>query len=377
MAEPFSVPRDASRWAEVDLAALRDNVRRIGARVGASRYVCVAKADGYGHGAGQCVAAAMAGGAWGAAVSTLPEAASLRSHGFRGPLLVFGPVYAGEESLAAVLGCAVTVFDSTTIRRLERAAHASGRPMPVHLKVDTGMSRLGCPPDAALALARQVERSEWLQLQGVYTHFASADCDRAATDAQLTLFESVRARLETAGHRAELYHAANSAAALSLPESRLDAVRVGIATYGMTPFGEDATEPGLTPVLSWRTRVAQVKDLPVGAQVGYGGAFTALRPMRVATCTVGYADGYFRSQSNQGQVLVRGRRCGVVGRVSMDLITVDCEAVPDVEPGDVVTLLGTDGAESVSAWEVARRAGTIAWEVTCALSPRVPRLYRT
>jgi alanine racemase len=192
----------------------------------------------------------------------------------------------------------------------------------------------------------------------------------------LRVFEEVRRVLARQGTLPEFVHAANSAATLDLPESWLEGVRVGLAAYGISPLPPEVPAPmPLRPALSWRARVAQVKDLPAGAAVGYGGTFTCPAPMRVAAATIGYADGYPRALSNRASVLIRGARCPVLGRVSMDLITVDCATVPEAEPGDIVTLLGRDGDDEISAWELAVRAGTIPYEITCGLSPRVPRTY--
>jgi alanine racemase len=325
------------------------------------RFIAVVKADGYGHGAGAVGRAALEAGAWGLAVSTTDEAASLVPLVEPDRLLALGGLTPCEAGQAAAVGCAVTCHSLELADALEAAA-PPGRRLPVHLKVDTGMGRLGCAPDEAPALARRLAGSGRLRLAGVFTHFASADCEPEFTQEQFARFGRVLKALDV---DPGLRHAANSAAVLRHPETALDAVRCGIALYG---YGD----PGLRPALSLRAAVTQVKEVPAGAAVGYARTWVAPRATRVATIAVGYGDGVLRRRSNRGEVVIRGRRAPLIGRVSMDQVTADVGEVPGVRAGDWATLIG----EGITADEVADWSGTIAYEVLTSIGRRVERVYR-
>ena len=345
----------------MDLGAIRHNVRCIRDRLPPeTRLIAVVKADAYGHGATQVARAAVEAGAWGLAVSTLEEAAALRGLVWPDRLLVMGGLTPGDAVDAISTGCAVTCQSQELAAALE-AARPSGR-LAVHLKVDTGMGRLGCSPGEAPSLAERIAGSGRLRLAGVYTHFASADSDEAFTREQFEKFCRV---LESLDVEPGVRHAANSAAALRYPDMALDAVRCGIALYG-------CEWPGLRPALELSAVVTQVKDLPAGASVGYGRTWVARRRTRVATVAIGYADGVLRSRSGKGWVMIRGRRAPLLGRVSMDQITVDVTRIPGAAAGDRATLIGKD----VSAAEVAGWSGTISYEVLTAIRGRVRRSYR-
>lgn len=299
--------------------------------------------------------AALEAGAWGLAVATAAEAAELlQLVPERERLLIMGAP--GAE--AAELGCALAVSSREALERLEGA----GRPVPVHLKVDTGMGRFGCAPEEAPALARAIAASRHLRLAGTWTHFASADLDPEMTRLQ---FERFQAALSALGVDPGLRHACNSAAALRHPEYALDAVRCGIAVYG-------CEWEGLRPALALRASLTHVRTVPAGWTVGYGATWRAERPTPVGTVAIGYADGVHRARGNRGWTLVRGRRAPLIGRVSMDAISIDLSGVPDAEPGDPVTLIG-DGitAEQVAAW-----SGTISYEVLTSLGARLDRRYQ-
>jgi len=364
---------------EIDLGALTGNVATLTELVAPARVIAVVKADAYGHGAvrvAEALAAAPARPAL--AVSLLEEALELREHGVGGDLLVLGGCYADRHAevvahdlQAVVIACA----------DLERFA-ATGKRVRVHLKVDTGMSRLGLPhpdDDGGAALERAlalIAAHPTLELAGLLTHLAAADgVDPAPALAQLRKFEAVRARVAAAGLR-PLVHALNGAGALRFPEARLDAVRPGLAIYGIPPDPAVVPAPPLRPAMRLCTEVIALRDVPVGRQVSYDGLFTATRPTRVAVLPVGYADGYPRRLSNRGDVLIGGRRCRVLGAVCMDMTMVDVtdHAAP-VQPGDEAVLLGVQGAEAISARELAERAGLSPYEIPCAVSKRVPREY--
>jgi alanine racemase len=380
-------------WAEVDLGALAANTRRLAARAPGAALMAVVKADAYGHGAVPVARAALAAGAAWLGVATLDEALELRRAGIGAPVLVLGwtpPELAGRAAWAGV---------DLTVSRLEEAAAMAARgSVRIHAKVDTGMGRLGfwagppaAPSEAGAAAPRDPEAAgaeaaaeavarlaalPGVTLAGVYTHFAAADApDLSHARMQLERFRAVLARLAARGVRVPLRHAANTAALVRLPESHFDMVRAGIGLYGYEP--SPAVPPlGLEPVLTWKTRVVLVRRLPGGEGVSYGCTYVTPGPELLATLPVGYADGLSRSLSNRGEVLVRGRRAPIRGRVCMDQVVVSVQGVPGAREGDEVVLIGRQGTEAVTAAEVAERAGTVAYEILCAIGRRVPRTYR-
>jgi alanine racemase len=326
--------------------------------------LAVVKAGGYGHGAVPVAKAALDAGAWGLAVATLEEAAELKGLARSGRILVMGGLTPGEARTAIELGCAVGCSSLEMARALESASdHRS--PLPVHLKIDTGMGRFGCPPSLAPELARYIDGAPGLHLEGTWTHFHSSESDEDATRRQFGLFMET---LDELGVEPGLRHACNSAAALKHPEMALDAVRAGIALYG-------CEHPELQPVMAVRALVTHLKEVPSGATVGYGATWTASTGTRVATASIGYADGVARSRSNKGWALVRGRRAPLIGRVSMDAITLDVSEIDELRLGDVVTLIGADGDERITAEEVAAWSGTISYEVLTSVGPRLARRY--
>ena len=349
----------------MNLEALRQNAAMVlAAQPPGTRLISVVKAGGYGHGATEAARALLDAGSEMLAVASLAEAESLLEHIPSRRILVLGGLIPQHATAAARLGCALTCSGDEVARALSAAA-AGGAPVPVHLKVDTGMGRYGCPAAEAADLARLIDRLPGLRLAGTYTHFASSESDAVRTAAQFALFESA-----LAGFRVDpgLRHACNSGGALRHPEMALDAVRCGIALYG-------CEWPGARPVLSLRALVTHVKTVPRGAAVGYGSTWVATAPTRVATIAIGYADGVHRARSGRGAVLVAGRPAPLIGRVSMDSITVDVSLTPDVAVGDVATLIGRDGEEEITAEEVAGWSGTISYEVLCAIGPRVERRH--
>ena len=350
------------RVAEVDIDAIRHNVAFLRGRLPSSvRFMAVVKANGYGHGSAAVARAALEAGAWGLAVSTPAEAAILAGLVEGERLLTVNGLAPSDVREAVAAGCAVTCHSEELAAALEAAAPAGAR-VPVHLKVDTGMGRLGCSPAEAAGLARRIVSSRRLRLAGVFTHFASADCDPGFTEEQFECFRHVLRGLDV---DPGLRHAANSAAVLRHPDTALDAVRCGIALYG---YGD----AGLRPALRLHAVVTQVKEVPAGATVGYGRTWVAQRPTRVATIAIGYEDGVLRSRANLGDVVIAGRRAPLIGRVSMDQITADASGVPGVRPGDRATLIG----EGITADDVAGWSGTNAYEVLTSIGGRVQRVYR-
>ena len=321
----------------------------------------VVKANGYGHGAVPAAHAALEGGATKLAVATLEEAEQIRGLIDPEQILVMGGLLPTQAKMAAASGCSISVSS----RELAEALDGSEPPLPVHLKIDTGMGRFGCAPEDAPALARFIDESRGTRLAGTWTHFASAESDDAMTRGQFDLFIDTLSRFEVGPG---IRHACNSAGALNHPDFALDAVRCGIAIYG-------CNWPGTKPALALRSVVTHVKTLEDGATVGYGSLWRATGTARVATIAIGYADGVHRARANRGHVLVRGRRAALIGMVSMDAITLDVSDVPNVQVGDIATLIGRDSDQVITAEEVAEWSNTISYEVLTSIGPRVERRY--
>jgi alanine racemase len=356
--------------ARVDLGAIERNCARL-AGVAAPAALCVVvKADGYGHGAPAAARAAQAGGAHWLAVATAQEAADLRAEGIAGPLLAMGALSAPELTVALRARADVVVWHEAQVAAL--AAHPDAAGTGVHVKLDSGMGRLGTrDAGEATRTAAAVAAAPALRLAGAMTHFATADDDPPFAREQLAAFLAWARGLQ-ARHPGLLLHAANSAATLGIPEARLDLVRCGIAAYGMDPYGQDAARHGLEPALELRSYLAEVKPIAPGQSAGYGRRFVARELTWIGTVPIGYADGVRRALTNDCDVLVGGRRVPVVGTVSMDNLTVDLGPEPP-ERGAAVVLLGRQGGAEVRAEEWARRLATIPYEVTCGISARVPR----
>jgi alanine racemase len=339
----------------------------------------VLKADGYGHGAPAVARTLERAGAEGFCVALLEEAVELRDAGVRAPILVMGGYYGGAYDEIVARSLVPVIYDVSHLEGLARAARQSGRPVDAHLKVDTGMGRLGVRSDAVAAFAAEVERRPEVRIVGLMTHLAcaEADDDGRYTASQLALFEEATACLARAGIRPRVRHAANSAA-VARGEALFDAVRPGVAIFGVSPGRQVTSE--LRAVMRIRSEVIDLRTIEPGESVGYGALFRASRRTRIATLPMGYADGLSRNLSNSGHVLVRGRRAPIVGAVSMDMSMIDVTDVPGVALRDEVVVLGSQdgplGKDAIAAEEIAGRAGTIPWEVLTSISRRVPRFYR-
>ena len=359
----------------IDLAALRHNLAAIRRAVGPGVAVCgVVKADAYGHGAVPVARTLAAAGIEHFAVASLDEAKELRDAGIAVPILVFGSVRPDRARETARLRLAVTVWSAAAVRALAEALDP-GEPLDVHVKIDTGMHRIGALADDLSALVGAL-RAGPFRIAGTMSHLACADePGHASVPAQIDAYEGALRELAALGAAPGIRHLANSAGAVEWPQARYDMVRAGIALYGGAPSPQLAGRLDLKPVMSLRTRVLQVKTIPAGDRVGYGHTYAATRPTRLAVLPVGYAIGYPRALSNRGEVLIRGRRAPVAGTVSMDHVTVDVTDVPDVAEGDVVTLWGSDGAQHLDVMELGARAGTIGYELLTCVSPRTPRIY--
>jgi alanine racemase len=364
-------------WLDVDLDAIAHNVRTLKALVGPDvALMAVLKADGYGHGAVKVARTAINNGADWCGVASLSEALALRNAGIEAPILILGFTPGWHAREALLRDVSLTVYDLDVARAYARAAQELKRTARVHVEVDTGMSRLGVLPAAAPSFIRAVAALNAICVEGIFTHFSSADSDEGYTQLQLARFRDV---LSTIGDLPTLryVHAANSAGALAYPEARFNMVRIGLAMYGLNPFHPAPLRPAglrLRPAMTWRTTIAQVKTLPAGTPVSYGGRFVCPRETTIAVIPVGYADGFRRAPCTFGEVLVRGQRAPIVGAVCMDQSMIDVSRIPNVRIGDEVVIIGQQGSEQISAEAVAARLGTISYEVISAILPRVPRV---
>ena len=380
MSEAFSHIHPHRCWAEIDLAALERNLRLIRASLPTHiRYVAVVKADAYGHGLHHAAARLMHSGADLFAVANVTEAAALRELGPGWPILILSPLLPEEDRNLADYDLAATVSSADELPHYDAAGPASGWLVAVLLKIDTGMGRLGVWHEEAPALCARILAAPHLRLAGIFTHFASPDDDAAFTAKQRHRFLAALARCENVRPAEIFIHADNSSGLESMPgASPFNAVRVGLLQFGILPHPNSMLAQVHTePVFSFHTRVGLVKRLPKGTTISYGRTHTLTRDSTVAILCAGYGDGIPRAASNRAQVLIRDRRCPVLGRVTMDQTIVDVTDVPGVQCGDAVVLVGRQGGEEISIGEFSRHADTIPWETLCSVTKRVPRLYRT
>jgi len=366
-------------WVEIDLDALVHNIGAVRSRIGPERrMLLVVKADAYGHGAVEVARVAVKNGVDTLGVATLQEGIELRQASIDAPVLILSPPMEEETEDIVEYDLTCTVPSLAIARALARASAARGRTCAVHVEVDTGMGRSGVGLDEAVGFVSALTKLPELVLEGIFTHFPSSDDDRGFTERQVGLFLGLLTRLDAKGIRIPLRHAANSGGVLGVPSSfdgPLNMVRPGIAAYGLRAGSPSANGVELVPVMSFKSRIAQIRDLPAGHTVSYGRTFAAERPMRVAVVPVGYGHGLSWRLSNCGEVLVRGRRAPIVGRVTMDVTMVDLEGVGEAVVGDEVVLFGRQGDEEITVDEVARRVGTINYEVICGIGKRVARVY--
>ncbi|HEX9134830.1 MAG TPA: alanine racemase, partial [Ktedonobacteraceae bacterium] len=366
-------------WVEIDLSAIANNTRQIQSLVGPGvRILASLKADAYGHGALKVARTVLHNGASMLGVATVGEAAPLREAGIHAPILVFGYVPHWQMREAVRMNLTITLYSIESAQALARAAQALKQTIKVHVKVDTGMGRLGIRAEhiaEVLKLIHEIIDLPLLELEGIFTHFAMADThDQTHARMQLTRFQDVLQFIEEEHIRPPLVHAANSAAILSLPEAHFDMVRPGIALYGLDPSPEVRLPVGFRPALSFKTQVAQVKAIPAGESISYGYSYITDRPTCVAILPVGYADGFRRAPTNWGSVLVHGQEAPLLGRVCMDQCVIDVSHIPQVRVGDEVVLIGRQGAAILTAEQVAERLGTINYEVVSEILARVPRV---
>jgi alanine racemase len=374
-------------WVEVSLTALRHNFRTVHSFVKPEALVCaVIKSDAYGHGAQVCALALQEEGARWFAVNSADEGVSLREGGIRGRVLLLAGVWRGDEEDIIRYELTPTVWDWHHIELLENGAERlkAQRPVPVHLKVNTGMNRLGVDLKDLAALCEALRSAPHLLLEGVFSHFAASEVvDLPHGDQQLRCFHEALTRVRGTGLSPAVMHMANSAAIASRPQSWFNMVRPGLALYGyFLPFtsvvsGRPDTSLDLPvkPVLSWKTKVLQVREVEPGQPIGYSSGYVTEFPMKVAVLPVGYGDGLNRQLSSRGRVIVRNDYAAIVGNISMNLTAVDVTGIPGVAVGDEVTIIGETASRKITAWEHAQHASTIPYEILCNISGRLPRKY--
>ena len=363
----MSQTRYRPTWVEVDLDAIRQNVGAL--KPGGAELMAVVKADAYGHGAAPVARAALAAGATWCGVALVEEGLELRAAGIEAPILVLSEFPPGSEAVALAHRLTPSLYSSAGLARLATASRGS---VGVHVKVDTGMHRVGVwPPGQLVAFLREVAAAGF-GVEGIWTHLAKSEDDAETTSAQLASYAAALDGAKAAGFTPTYRHAANSGGVLRHPEADYDIVRPGIALYGIAP-APDVVAP-LQPALTWRSAVSLARRLPAGERLSYGHRYELTVDAMVATVPVGYADGYPRAASSMADVLIRGQRCRVAGNVTMDQLLVDCGDLK-VRAGDEVVLLGRQGEDQITAWELAGHAHTIAYEIVTRIGQRVPRTY--
>jgi alanine racemase len=363
-----------STWLEIDLGAIRNNIRRLGA-ITSRPVMAIIKANGYGHGLQEAGRAAVSAGAAWLGVARVEEAVALRRARIDLPILVLG--FSAPERVAEAIANQVSlaVHHPDLARDYAAQARGLGQPLRVHAKFDSGMGRLGMFPEDGLEFVRLIQACPELELEGAFTHLASADEPaRDTTDWQLDRFTGLVGALEANGLRPPLVHAANSAASLYYPRARFDLVRPGIAIYGLQPSSAAPLPEGFRPALTWKARLASVKDLPPGHGIGYNYRYVTQKQERIGVIPVGYADGFRRRLGNF--VLAGGKRVPVVGGVCMDQCMLQLDDVPEARIGDEVVLIGCQGSSAISAEEIGQAWGTVNYDVVCGLTARVPRIYQ-
>ena len=363
-------------WTEIDLNNLSHNIRMIREHVSQETLImAVVKADAYGHGAVAIARKALNSGADRLAVAIPEEGIELRKAGFEVPIQIFGEILKKQHPLIVDYDLIPTVCKLKTVEGLNKYAKRKNKTVKIHIKIDTGMGRIGVFPENAVDFIKKVKKYKNIEIEGIITHHAKADeKDKEYTYNQWEKFQKVINKLEKEGIEIPIKQAANSATIIDLPEMQLDMVRPGIMLYGLRPSPEVKDFP-LKPVLSWKTKIVYLKEVAAGTGISYGATYITEEKREIATLPLGYADGYFRLLSNKGEVLINGQRAPIRGRVCMDQIMVDVTNIPDVKIGDEVVLIGEQGDEKITATELADLVGTINYEITCSISKRVPQIY--
>lgn len=370
-------------WAEIDLDAVHFNIENIKTCISKNtKIIAVIKTDGYGHGAVQ-IANLLENEqqVWGYAVATAEEAYILRNKHIKKPILILGYTFPYSYERLIEEEIRPTVFMIETAKALSETAIKKGKTCKIHIKIDTGMTRIGiCPNEAGIPLIRQISALPNIEIEGIFTHFATADeADKTKTYNQLNIFQEYVSQIEKLlGLHIPMKHCSNSAGIVQIPEANMDAVRAGIILYGLWPSAEvkECGKIQLKPVLSLKSRIVYVRTVPKGQEISYGGTFTTVRDTRVATICLGYGDGYPRSLSNIGHVLIQGQKAPILGRICMDQFMVDVTDIDaSIQVGDEVTLIGTDGAEHITMEELGILSKRFNYELACDLGSRIPRIY--
>jgi alanine racemase len=374
-AGPFA-GSDRPTAAHIDLAALEHNYREVVRCAEGRKVLVVVKARAYGHGAATVARRLLEQGADMLGVAIVEEGRELREAGIDAQVLVMGPLFPEQAATVVALRLTPAVYSMPFALALSEAARERKTRVSVHVKIDTGMGRIGIPPETAPDFIADLQRLGNIDAEGLMTHFADADLrDKAFASRQMDRFEALLKTLDDRGTRIPLRHAANSAAVLDFRRALFTMVRPGLMLYGYNPLEAGLDKADLMPVLSLVTRIAFLKNVPAGVPISYGRTFTTRRESLIATLPVGYADGYSRGLSNKGEALVRGARAPIVGRVCMDMCMIDVTGIAGVREGDEVALIGGQGKERITADELAEKTGTISYEVLCGISARVPRIY--
>lgn len=364
-------------WAEINLGAIAHNLQEIKKKVAPAEIMAVIKADAYGHGLKEVARVALENNARYLGVSAVEEGVQLRKQTTT-PILVFGGFFENQIKACLEHDLELTLFDFELAGALSKQAQASGNSAKVHIKVDTGMTRVGVHWQESLDFICRVSELRYVKIVGIYTHFASAGAkDKSFAKTQLQRFQKVLTELEMRNIQIPLKHTANSGAILDLPESYFDMVRPGVSIYGYYPSFEATESINLQPAMSFKSQVVAVKQVESGTKISYDSTYETVKQTKIVTVPVGYADGYNRLLSNQGEVLIRGKRYPVVGQVCMDFIMVDIGLENDIQTGDEVVLLGCQGDEEISIYEICEKLNTIPYEFTCMISSRVPRVYKS
>ena len=365
-----------STWAEIDLKAIEYNYRQVRKHVGKGiNIMAVVKANAYGHGTVEVSNALERSGVDYLGVATTDEAVRLRDHGIKCPVLVLGSVLPAEVGVAIEKDITLSVCDEELFDVIRKEGLRGGK-LKVHIKIDTGMGRVGIWHEEALDLVKKVSTEKDMILEGIYTHFSSAGRDDFFTAYQIEAFEKLLSSIEKNWIKIPLRHAANSIATVDFHRAHLNLVRPGLVIYGMYPKHTFPKIIRLKPALELKTRIVFIKDTPPGRSISYGRTFITQKHTRIATLPIGYADGYGRKLSNKAEVLIRGRRARVVGKITMDQTMVDVGHINGAKVGDEVVLIGKQGGEEIRAENLARMAESIAYEVVCGISNRVPRVYK-
>ena len=376
---PKSLISKSPTFAEIDLNAFSHNLKQVRLKVGKDRkIISIIKADAYGHGAVEIAKRASVSGADMFGVSTVGEGIELSEAKIESPILLLGGCSKGDAEWIVSYNLKSIIYSFDAVLSLSKEAERQGKIADVHIKVDTGMGRIGIQSDEVMGLVKKVSSLKNIKIEGILTHFATAyEVDREFTGRQIKTFKAVIDELKKSGFSFSFMHASNSAAIVNYPESYFNTVRPGIILYGSTPFDFPVEDFLIKPVMSWKTSIVHLHNTPEKTGISYGRRFVTKRDSIIATIPVGYADGYSRSLSNKVQVLVGGRRVNQIGTICMDMCMIDVTDLPDVKVGDDVVLLGRQGGEEIRVEELASIAGTIPYEIFCSIGRRVRRVYKS